>query len=96
MTSRTYQRCWSSNNLPLVVVLRSVARAHELVLSLIPRNNTTKVGAHGVDAIRGQRSVILHNKVGRVALKQVHQRHHQSLNPTKLYFQIGICNLSKI
>lgn len=29
-----YQRSWASHNLALVVVLRSVARAHELVLSL--------------------------------------------------------------
>lgn len=70
MSCRTYQRSRSSNNFALVVVLRSVARAHELVLGLVPWHDTTKVGAHGVDAICGQCSVVLHNKVGRVALNK--------------------------
>merc|ERR1711966_604950 len=42
------ERCRAANHLALVVVLRAVARAHELVLGLVPRDDAAKVGADGV------------------------------------------------
>lgn len=66
---RTYQRCRAPDNPSLVVVLGSMARADELVLSGIPWDNTTKVGAYSIDAIACKSSVILHNKIGSISLK---------------------------
>lgn len=58
----------------LVVVLRAVAGADELVLGAVPRHDAPQVGADGVDAVGGQRLVLLHHQVRRVALEPLRQR----------------------
>ena len=65
----TYQRCRSSYNSPLVIVLGSMTRADELVLSCVKWHNTPKVRAHSINSICCKSSVFLHNKVGGISLK---------------------------
>ena len=68
--SISYQRCRPTDNLALVVVLGSVARAEELVLGGVPRHDTTKMRADGVDPVGGEGLVGLHDKVGRITLQR--------------------------
>jgi hypothetical protein len=65
----SYQRCRSTDDLALVVVLGTVARAEELVLGGVPRHDTTKMRADGVDTVGGEGLVGLHDKVGRITLQ---------------------------
>jgi hypothetical protein len=46
-----------------------VARALELVLSLVPGHDAAKVGAHGVEAVVLDGAVILNDDVGGVTLR---------------------------
>lgn len=66
----TYKRGGPADDLALGVVLRPVARAHELVLCLVPWDHTTQVSAHSVDSEAGNREVLLHAQVGRVTLQR--------------------------
>merc|ERR1719203_602219 len=52
-------------------VLRSMARAHELVVGGRPRDDASQVGAHGVEAVGLKGSIILDDKVGGIALKSL-------------------------
>jgi hypothetical protein len=65
----TYKRGGPADDLALGVVLRPVARAHKLVLRLVPWDHTTQVSAHGVDSETGNREVLLHAQVGWVTLQ---------------------------
>lgn len=69
MNQRQRQRSWSPDNLSLIVVLGSMARADELVLSRVPWHDTTKVGAHSIDPISCKCFILLHNEVRRVTLQ---------------------------
>jgi len=65
------ERSGATHHLALEVVLGAVARAHELVLGLIPGHDTSKVSAHSVDTIvLDSRVVILDNQVGGITLLQ--------------------------
>ena len=59
----------AADHLTLVVVLGAVARALELVLSLVPGHDAAKVGAHGVEAVVLDGAVILNDDVGGVTLR---------------------------
>ena len=59
----------AADHLTLVVVLGAVARALELVLSLVPGHDAAKVGAHGVEAVVLDGAVILDDDVGGVTLR---------------------------
>lgn len=72
----THQRCRSSDNPSLVIVLGSMAGANELVLGGVKRHNTTKVSAHSIDSICGKSSIFLHNKVGRITLVRKQSKLH--------------------
>jgi hypothetical protein len=54
---------WSTNDATVGGVLRSVARAHELVVSRRPWDDATQVCAHCVQTVRFQGFVFLDNKV---------------------------------
>ena len=58
----------AADHLTLVVVLGAVARALELVLSLVPGHDAAEVGAHGVEAVILDGAVILDDDVGGVTL----------------------------
>ena len=62
------QRGGTADDLALVVVLGAVARALELVLSLVPGDNAAKVGAHSVEAEIGNGAVGLDDDVSGVTL----------------------------
>lgn len=64
----THQRSRTTNNSSLVVVLRSMTWADELVLSSIKWDNTTKVSTNSIDTIGRECPVALHNKVCRISL----------------------------
>ena len=68
VSERERERGRAAHDLALVVVLRAVARAHELVLGLVPRHDAAKVGAHSVEAVGLNRLVLLHDQVGGIAL----------------------------
>lgn len=53
----------------MVVVLRTMARADELVLGGVPWDDATKVGADTIDPVGCKSSVALHNKIGRISLQ---------------------------
>lgn len=59
----------AADHLTLVVVLGAVARALELVLSLVPGHDASEVGAHGVEAVVLDGAVILDDDVGGVTLR---------------------------
>lgn len=52
-----------------LVVLGAVAGADELVLGLVPGDDATQVGAHGVEAVVLDALVLLHDQVGGVTLE---------------------------
>ncbi len=52
-----------------LVVLGAVARAHELVLGLVPGHDAAEVRADGVEAVLLDGLVLLHDQVRRVALE---------------------------
>ena len=62
------KRSRTANHLPVGVVLGAVARALELVLSLVPGHDAAEVGAHGVEAVVLDGAVILDDDVGGVTL----------------------------
>lgn len=64
----THQRSRAANNSSLVVVLRSMTWADELVLSSIKWDNTTEVSTNSIDTIGRECPVALHNKVCRISL----------------------------
>lgn len=66
-----YQRCRSSDHPALIVVLGSMARADEFVLSCIPWHDASKVSANCIDSICRKRFILLDYKVGRVSLKSI-------------------------
>jgi len=55
-------------------VLRSVARAHELVVGGRPRDDAAKMGAYGVKAVRLKSLVILDDEVGSISLEALGER----------------------
>ena len=58
----------ATHNLALVVVLGTVAWAHELVLSRVPGHDAAKMGADSVHTIVGEGAVVLNNEVGGITL----------------------------
>lgn len=44
------QRRRASDDFAVFVVLRTVARAHELILSLVPRDNAAEMSANSIDS----------------------------------------------
>ena len=74
MSKRQRKRRRTSDHLPFGVVLRAVARALELVFSLVPRDDATQVRAHRAQAVVSQSAVRLHDEVRRVALQALRQR----------------------
>ena len=67
------ERGRSADDLTLEVVLASVARAHELVLGSVPRNDASQVRADGVDSVVLDSRVVGH-QVGGVSLESLDQR----------------------
>lgn len=65
----THKRGRPADDLALGVVLRPVARAHELVLRLVPRHDATQVSAHGVDPECRDGEVLLDGQVRGVTLR---------------------------
>lgn len=70
--SISYQGSRSTDNLALVVVLGSMARAKELVLGGVKRHDAAKVGADRVDPVGGEGLVGLHDEVRRITLQATH------------------------
>ena len=68
MREREGQRRGAADHLALVVVLRPVARALELVLRLVPRDDAAEVRAVRVEAKVRDGAVVLDDDVRRVAL----------------------------
>ena len=68
MREREGQRRGAADHLALVVVLRAVARALELVLRLVPRDDAAEVRADRVEAKVRDGAVVLDDDVRRVAL----------------------------
>mmetsp|Transcript_2338 Transcript_2338/g.3457 ORF Transcript_2338/g.3457 Transcript_2338/m.3457 type:complete len:252 (-) Transcript_2338:224-979(-) len=69
---RQSKRQWgrSTNDLPGFIVLRTVARALELLLSSVPWHNTSKMRAYRVQAVRFEViTCIVHDQVGSISLK---------------------------
>lgn len=64
----THQRCGATNDTALVVVLGSVARAHELVLSSVEWHHTSQMCAHSVDTVSCKLAIALDHKVCWVTL----------------------------
>lgn len=64
----------STDNLALVVVLGSMARAKELVLGGVKRHDAAKVGADRVDPVGGEGLVGLHDEVRRITLESLCER----------------------
>mmetsp|Transcript_2302 Transcript_2302/g.6074 ORF Transcript_2302/g.6074 Transcript_2302/m.6074 type:complete len:232 (-) Transcript_2302:62-757(-) len=66
-------------------ILGAVAGAHELVVGSRPRDNASKVRAHGVKAIRLKSLVFLHNEVGGITLKALGKGAVQSRLGRKIF-----------
>lgn len=73
MGERQGERRRAANHLALRVVLGTVARALELVFSLVPRHDATEVRAHGVQAEVGQRTIRLDDEVRSVTLQPLRE-----------------------
>ena len=69
MRKREREGRWATDNLAGRVILRSVARAHVLVLGTVPWNDAAKVRADSVDSIVLERTVLLHDEIMRIALR---------------------------
>jgi hypothetical protein len=67
----------------LRVVLASVARTHELVLGLVPRNDATQVSADGIQTIVLQLVLIIDDQIGSITLQTLHQRPEENENDSK-------------
>merc|ERR1719276_377564 len=63
------ERSRATDDLALVVVLRAVARAHEFVLGLVPRDDAAEVGADRDEAVVRDGLVLLNDEVSGVALE---------------------------
>lgn len=70
---RQGERRRAANHLALRVVLGTVARALELVFSLVPRHDATEVRAHGVQAEVGQGAIRLDDEVRRITLQALRE-----------------------
>lgn len=70
---RERQRRRAAHLLARRVVLRAVARAHELVLGLVPRHDAPEVRADGVEAVLLDLAAVGHDEVGRVALEALRE-----------------------
>ena len=66
---RERERRRAADHLAVEVVLRAVARALVLERGDVPRHDAAEVRAHGVDREVGERVVLLHDQVVRVALE---------------------------
>lgn len=64
---------WSTHHLTLVIVLGSVAWAHELVLCGVPWNDASQVGAHSVQSILFNLSLSGDYEVGGITLETLSQ-----------------------
>ena len=64
---------WSTHHLTLVVILRSMAWAHELVFGWIPWHHTSQVGAHGIESILLDLTISGDNQVGGITLESLSQ-----------------------
>merc|ERR1719478_1162014 len=69
----SYQGSGAADNLALEVVLGAVARAHELVLGLVPGDDAAKVGAHGVHTVVSEGAIVLDHEVGGITLQALGQ-----------------------
>lgn len=70
---RERQRRRAAHLLARRVVLGAVARAHELVLGLVPRHDAAQVRADGVEAVLLDLAALGHDQVGRVALEALRE-----------------------
>ena len=71
---RKAERRRAADHLTLGVVLRAVARALELVLSLVPGDDATQVRAHRVQTKVRERPILLDDQVSGVTLQALRER----------------------
>jgi len=71
---REAERRRAADHLTLGVVLRAVARALELVLSLVPGDDATQVRAHRVQTKVSERPILLDDQVSGVTLQALRER----------------------
>ena len=71
---REAERRRAADHLTLGVVLRAVARALELVLSLVPGDDATQVRAHRVQTKVSERPILLDDQVRGVTLQALRER----------------------
>ena len=69
MSEGEAQRSWSSNDLAVLVILRAVTRAHELVGSTIPGNDTAEMGTNGVDSEVLELAVLVGDEIVGITLQ---------------------------
>ena len=69
MSEGKAQRSWSSNDHAVLIILRAMARAHELVGSAVPGHNTAEMGADGVDREVLELAVLVGDEVVSVTLQ---------------------------
>lgn len=74
MCERKAERRRAADHLSFGVVLRAVARALELVLSLVPGDDATQVRAHRVQTKVSERPILLDDQVSGVALQALRER----------------------
>ena len=74
MREREAERRRAADHLTLGVVLRAVARALELVLSLVPGDDATQVRAHRVQTKVRERPILLDDQVRGVTLQALRER----------------------
>ena len=73
VSERQGERRRTANHLAVGVVLRTVARALELVLSLVPRDDATQVRAHGVETEIADVTILRHHQVRGIALQALRE-----------------------
>ena len=66
------ERSWTSDHLASFIILRSVAWAHKLVISLAPRDDASEMSAHGIESI-GLQLGAFDNEVVRIAFEALDQ-----------------------
>merc|ERR1711998_371345 len=64
---------WTSHNLALLIVLRSVTWTHELIFCLIPRHNTSQMSTHRIKGKVCHVFVFIEYQVGSITLKSLDQ-----------------------
>ena len=93
------KRSRTANHLPVGVVLGAVARALELVLGLVPRDDAAQVRAHSVQPEVREGTILLDDQVRGVTLQALRERvvaRQVRLEPFSLLDVVTIRVLSRL